>query len=187
MNGIKKFFEDLRTVDEPVNEGREVADAALSNGGAEDIITALKEAYAEEVEAYYQYNIVKNFIRGNERSALEDVIGDNASDELDDHSQLLLSRIDELGGNIDTIDDFNELSVIITPGHEFIVPKRPYKVASIIKDNIRGEKNAIATYKALAELALGYKDYKTYDMAKDILGDEEAHLNALENLLCDVL
>ena len=52
MNGIQKFFEDLKTVDEPVNEGREVADAALSNGGAEDIITALKEAYAEEVEAW---------------------------------------------------------------------------------------------------------------------------------------
>ena len=149
----------------------------------ENIIEMLKVLYAEEIQAWYQYYIVSNFMQGQQRKSIEQLFVDTAKDELDDHANKLLKRISELGGNISSISDINLLSNIANC--EYKIPQEPYNTIKLLEDNIEGEICAIKHYIELADITKD-KDYTTYCMAIEILGDEEEHLRSLQDFYVDI-
>lgn len=149
----------------------------------EKIIEMLKVLYAEEINAWYQYYIVSNFMQGQERKSIEELFIDTAKDELDDHANKLLKRISELGGNLSYISDINSLGQI--SNCEYKIPQEPYNTIKLLEDNIESEICAIKHYMELADITKD-KDYTTYCMAIEILGDEEEHLRSLQDFYVDI-
>lgn len=147
------------------------------------VIEKLKVLYAEEIHAWYQYYIVSNFMQGNERKSIESLFIDTAKDELDDHAAKLLKRISELGGNLSFISDINSLGQI--SNCEYKIPQEPYNTIKLLQDNIESEICAIKHYIELADMTKD-KDYTTYCIAIEILGDEEEHLRSLQDFYVDI-
>ena len=147
------------------------------------IIDMLKTLYAEEILAWYQYYIVSKFMQGHERPSIAKFFDDTAKDELDDHANKLLKRISELGGDIVTICDINNLKTISKA--EYKMPVQPYTTIKLLEDNIESEITAIQHYMVLADLTRD-RDYTTYCLALDILADEEEHLRELQDFYVDI-
>ena len=148
-----------------------------------EIVEMLKILYAEEIMAWYQYYIVSKFMQGQERSNIEKVFEETAKDELDDHANKILKRIAELGGDIITICDINNLKTI--SNCEYKMPIQPYNTIKLLQDNIESEICAIQHYMTLADMTKD-RDYTTYCMALDILADEEEHLRELQDFYIDI-
>ena len=111
------------------------------------LIKLLKDAFCEEMNAWYQYLIVIPFIHGIERSAIQKRLKEIAKDEYEDHALWLLERISMLGGTPSWIlspQDWNKIA-----SHKYIMPSMEMSVNSIIEQNIKAERNAIDTYVAL--------------------------------------
>lgn len=160
-------------------------DIILEDGGAAHVASQididllrqkLESAICEEYLAWYQYHIVSKFLRGNERSEIADAFDDNGKDELEDHSDKLLERLNQLGFYPDAINDPANWNVIAT--HKYIIPDNSYTVKTAIEQNIQAERNAIETYKDL-EMFTRDKDIVTNHIIKSILEDEESHLQKL--------
>lgn len=149
----------------------------------ENVIEMLKTLYAEEIQAWYQYYIVSNFMQGQERKSIEQLFIDTAKDELDDHANKLLKRISELGGDISSISDISTLTTIASC--EYKTPSAPYNTVKLLEDNIEAEICAIEHYIKLADVTRD-KDYTTYCMAIEILADEEEHLRSLQDFYVDI-
>lgn len=147
------------------------------------IIETLKNLYAEEITAWYQYYIVTKFMTGHERPSIAKEFETIAKDELNDHANKLLKRISELGGDITTISDINNLKTISKC--EYKIPVQPYSTIKLLEDNIESEICAIKHYRELADMTMG-EDYTTYCMAMDILADEEEHLRELQDFYVDI-
>ena len=64
------------------------------------IVTTLKSLYAEELFAFYNYFVVKEFLIGHEHPSLQKKFEELAEDELNDHATKLLKRINELNDDI---------------------------------------------------------------------------------------
>lgn len=149
----------------------------------ENIVNKLKQLYAEEIQAWYQYYIVSKFMQGQERKSIENFFDETGHDELDDHANKLLKRISELGGDISSIDNINNLRSL---AHcDYITPNYPYITIKLLEDNIKSEICAIQHYIELADITKD-KDYTTYNIAMDILADEEEHLRGLQDFYTDI-
>ena len=148
-----------------------------------DIICILEQLYAEEILAWYQYYIPINFMYGPDRNAIVEEFKKHADDELNDHANKLLKRIAELGGNAQKLMSFDLKNIAAC---EYIAPQPPYNVVDLLKTNIESEKCAINHYIALCDVVKD-KDYTTYEMAIDILADEEEHLNDLKDFYYDIM
>jgi len=151
----------------------------LDNKNTNEVIRLLKVAFCEEMIAWYQYIVIAPFISGSNRKDVEDFYKDAGKDEYEDHGLQILDRLNILGADITDIstpESWNEIA-----DHKFVVPV----VDSIesIKQNIEAEKGAIETYNKLVQASLNANDYVTHQLAKHILGDEQEHLQDLEELL----
>lgn len=146
------------------------------------IITMLKKALASEFIAWYQYYIVKDFLVGEQRANVAELFKKNADDELDDHAEKLLNRLNELGSDISKVDVFTTLDRV-SPC-PYIAPEFPYNVIKLVKDNMESEECAIKMYKEIVEFTRE-KDPVTYTLVKDILVDEEQHLADLTDFYND--
>ena len=149
----------------------------------DSIIEKLKILFAEEFLAWYQYYIVSKFMSGHERPSIEKTFEEFADDELNDHGNKLLKRISELGGDISNISNPNNLMNIAKC--EYIAPCKPYNTLNLLEDNIKAEECAIKHYMELADLTKDC-DYTTYNMAMEILADEEDHYRELQDYYVDI-
>lgn len=147
------------------------------------VLGKLAIALAEELQAWYQYWIVAKFMVGSQRQNIELLFDKNADDELNDHANKIRERINELGGNVDLVNNPNSWAVIA--GCKYLAPNQPYDVRALLEQNIKSEECAIKTYTELCNITRD-KDLVTYKMSRDILADEEEHLTALREFVDDL-
>lgn len=151
------------------------------------LIGKLTNALAEEIYAWYGYFIVCPFLSGNtQRKDIQKFYTDAANDELNDHAHWLIERINQLGGSTSAIASPENL-VIAQHKYEVPVFSRDGKIdiISSLKLNIKNERNAIETYKDLVEYTSSI-DPASNSKLKEILMDEEEHLNELQEFLDDM-
>lgn len=150
------------------------------------IVEALKNALREELNAWYGYVIVKEFLVGPERVNIQKFYEDTAKDELEDHAYWIMERISQLGGEISDIS--------MSPcnwqdaDHEYLQPmwiSGGVPVRESLITNIKNEEGAIDTYKKLVFVTEDI-DPITNCKAKEILADETEHLQELKDFLNDI-
>lgn len=155
------------------------------------IIDLLKNALREELNAWYGYTIVREHLVGEMHPNIIKTYDELAEDELKDHGYWLMKRINELGG---TIED-----ITMSPNtwdesvHKYRSPQwtSSSNGSSIIptleslKTNIENEKDAISTYNKIINVTEGI-DWTTNSKCKEILADEEEHLQMLQDFVDDI-
>lgn len=145
------------------------------------IISKLKNAFKEEINAFYGYFIVCNFAFGTNRPSIVNRFKDNGFDELMHHADWILKRINELGGDITGIES---PACTSSANHPFAVPLT-MNVRDLININISAEKDAIETYQELVDITNNV-DPASNSKLKEILADEEEHLTELKDFLKDL-
>ena len=162
------------------------ADEYLDNDIRLVIIDKLKNALKEELNAWYGYIIIKDFLVGPYRSEITKLYEETAKDELEDHGYWLIKRINELGG---TLDDLSMTPASwVNSTHPYVAPKWKGDIVPIkesLELNIQNELGAIESYKEIIELTKDV-DYTTHSKCKQILADEEEHLQLLKEFLDDI-
>lgn len=154
--------------------------------GLQQIVFLLKNAFAEEMTAYYQYLILEYFATNlNEDKEFvkifNSVISDfreNAKEELEDHAFWILGRLKELGADCSAIDNPSLIDNLAK--HKYITPTETNNILTCIDQVAEAERGAIETYTELVEFSKG-KDDITHKKMKEILKDEEKHLKEMED------
>ena len=176
-------------------------DCWLDGDSKQLIVDKLKNALKEELNAWYGYIIVKDFLVGSHRPEICKLYEDTAKDELEDHAYWLMKRVNELGG---TIEDITATPASwLTAKHTYLSPKWSAKysrqdilpgdespvidIMDSLLQNVENEMGAIETYRDLIEIAKDCKDYTTEKKCKEILADEEEHLQLLQDFLDDIV
>lgn len=147
----------------------------------DDLIYELNSLLAEEFQAWYQYYITYQFLVGNERTSVAEFFEETADDELNDHANSLIKRINELGSECllltpDTWKEYSEAKFLTSD----------LSVGSQLEINKTAEESAIEHYQRVIELAESLKDYTTRDILKKILADEEEHLSEINDFINDI-
>ena len=148
-----------------------------------ELVHKLQVAFAEEINAWYQYFVVIPFLHGKERKNIEDFYKTAAEDEYEDHAMWLLNRINELGYTPDEVLDMYNLNKLAA--HKFIKPNKEFDVKESLQQNIEAEKGAIETYIDLVNFTKGI-DPVTHRKMKQILADEQEHLTELNDFFADI-
>ena len=158
----------------------------ISESESSNIIDAMKNALKEELNAWYGYVIVKEWLKGTDRKDIEKFYEDTAKDELEDHGYWLMKRINQLGGTIEDISiSPNSWE---TANHKYIAPtwsKGNIDIKRSLEDNIKNEEGAIETYEELVKLTEDV-DPTSNSKLKEILADEQEHLQELKDFLNDL-
>lgn len=150
------------------------------------IIDAMKNALKEELNAWYGYVIVKEWLKGTDRKDIEKFYEDTAKDELEDHAYWLMKRINQLGGTIEDIS--MSPNSWETANHKYIAPtwsKDNIDIKKSLEDNIANEEGAIETYEELVKMTEEV-DPASNSKLKEILADEQEHLQELKDFLQDI-
>jgi len=155
-------------------------------GDSNPIVVELKNALMEELNAWYGYVIVKEFLVGPERANICEFYEETAKDELEDHGYWLMERISQLGG---TIEDITlSPSTWENAKHKYIAPawkSGGIPVKDSLETNIENEEGAIETYERIVSMTEDV-DPVTNAKAKEILADETEHLQELKDFLNDI-
>lgn len=150
------------------------------------IIDAMKNALKEEFNAWYGYIIVKEWLTGIDRKEIEEFYEETAKDELEDHAYWLMKRINQLGG---TIEDISQSPAVLeTAAHKYIAPvwkNNNIDIKSSLEINIKNEEGAIETYEELVKMTEDV-DPASNSKLKEILADEQEHLQELKDFLQDI-
>jgi ferritin-like protein/nucleoside diphosphate kinase len=145
-----------------------------------DISVMLKGLYADEINAFYQYWIVSEFLTGKERPSIQKKFEEYAMDELTDHAAALLKRMNELNITPDTdLYSMNNIASI-----KYVIPNS-FSTADCLSKNIESEEASIERYKVAIQTTEGL-DPTTNQLLKDILKDEEEHKSELQDFLNDI-
>lgn len=144
------------------------------------IILKLKNAFREEMLAYYQYLILEHFVESSDFEAIKKKVvkdfKENAKEELEDHALWILGRLKELGADFAGIE--NPVNLEAFSDHKYICPKDPDMMICI--DQVaEAEAAAIETYKDLVEYT-EKRDKVTHKKMQSILKDEEKHLKEMD-------
>jgi len=145
----------------------------------DQLLRSLNQAFSDEWLAYYQYWLGAKVVRGPMKDAVAAELLQHATEELS-HADLLANRIIQLGGR--PLNDPKRWFEFTGCGYES--PDDEH-VASILKQNIEGERCAISFYNQLMNETHG-KDMVTYNMALTILEQEVEHEEDLQSLLEDL-
>ncbi len=155
-------------------KGREIVQVDVKT-----LIELLKNAYADEWLAYYQYWVSAQIVKGRRRNEVVSELTEHAGDELR-HAEMLSERIMHLGGTpITNITELNEKA-----NCKYADPANPDSV-EILKQVIDGERCAIDVYNKLLDI-LRHKDPVTYHVILEILEDEIEHEEDFETILEDI-
>ena len=152
----------------------------------QEIIDAMKNALKEELNAWYGYMIVKEWLAGTDRKDIEKFYEDTAKDELEDHGYWLMKRIAQLDGTIEDITV--SPNSWATAKHKYIAPswsKGNIDIKKTLEDNVINEEGAIETYEELVKMTEGI-DPASNSKLKEILADEQEHLQELKDFLNDL-
>jgi bacterioferritin len=155
----------------------------VAKGGIDvkELIKKLNKAYADEWLAYIQYWTGAQVIEGKMRPDIQKEFMEHAGEELA-HAQKLADRIIQLGASpiLDPKDFFKQTNCgYITPSN--------FDSKELLKQNIAGERCAIAVYNDILEFVRKGKDAITFHIIRGILEDEVEHEQDLEDLQTDVL
>lgn len=150
----------------------------------EDIYRNMLSAYSEEINAWYFYIFSKIYLIGKENKQVEELFEETAKDELEDHAYWLLKRFDELGYNVEPINSLANLDSIAL--HKYIKPKfnnnGDIDTLDILEKAKQSELDAINTYENLITLTERIDPVSNLKF-KEILGDEQEHLNKIETVI----
>jgi len=152
----------------------------------DSIINSMKNALKEELLAWYGYIMIRDWLVGENRENIAKFYEETAKDELEDHAYWLMQRISQLGGHIDDIT--SSPSAIIDATHKYIAPMwkgDKIDIVQSLETNIRNEEGAIETYKELIAMT-EQVDPSSNSKLKEILADEETHLQELKDYLDDI-
>ena len=147
------------------------------------IVKELKSLYCEEVNAFYQYWIVKDFLIGRERPSIAKKYEEWAMDELTDHGSKLLKRLSEL--DADMADMLNLYANNEKAEGKYIMPAPSFDTCTSVQQNIEAEQAAINHYSRVIAMTEDI-DPTTNKMLKEILADEEEHKSELKDFLMDI-
>lgn len=159
------------------------SDLMIKNLENKDLVTLLQSALAEEYLQWYQYTVVIPFAVGQDRVNIVETFKEHAKDELEDHAAWLIERINQLDGVPTLVDEPSKWNLCAV--HKYIKPTPPYDVCTLLEQNIQSEKGAIETYTAL-EVVTRDNDVVTNRKVKEILADEQEHLQNLIDLYKDI-
>ena len=144
-----------------------------------ELLSTLNTAFADEWFAYYQYWLGAKLVKGPMKDAVIAELLQHAADELR-HADMVANRIIQLGGT--PVTEPKTWYDVKHCGYE--TPNDPF-VATILEQNVAGERCAIGYYKHVLDLTQG-KDPVTYNMVLQILQDEVAHEEDLQALAEDL-
>ena len=159
------------------------SDLMIKNLENKDLVTLLQSALAEEYLQWYQYTVVIPFAVGQDRVNIVEAFKEHAKDELEDHAAWLIERINQLDGVPTLVDEPSKWNLCAV--HKYIKPTPPYDVCTLLEQNIQSEKGAIETYTTL-EAVTRDNDVVTNRKVKEILADEQEHLQNLIDLYKDI-
>lgn len=159
------------------------SDLMIKNLENKDLVTLLQSALAEEYLQWYQYTVVIPFAVGQDRVNIVEAFKEHAKDELEDHAAWLIERINQLDGVPTLVDEPSKWNLCAV--HKYIKPTPPYDVCTLLEQNIQSEKGAIETYTIL-EAVTRDNDVVTNRKVKEILADEQEHLQNLIDLYKDI-
>lgn len=172
----------MKSLSQTVSEAS-FSDLMIKNLENKDLLTLLQSALAEEYLQWYQYTVVIPFAVGQDRVNIVEAFKEHAKDELEDHAAWLIERINQLDGVPTLVDEPSKWNLCAV--HKYITPKPPYDVCTLLEQNIQSEKGAIETYTAL-EAVTRHNDIVTNKKVKEILADEQEHLQNLIDLHKDI-
>jgi ferritin-like protein len=143
-------------------------------------------ALAEEFLAWYFYIMIGNVLAGKERPAIEKFFAETAEDEYGDHAKWLMKRMKELNIYCNEMNDPASWNTFAA--HKYTAPAYGdvMNTSQALTIAIQMEKDAIETYKAF-ELATRDSDPVSNQKIREILADEEEHLEALNSFSLDML
>ena len=171
----------MKTFTQKINESVGYIEPTIK----ELIISKLCNAYKEEIHSWYYYTTVTEFLCGPSRKDIEEFYEDTAKDEFEDHAKWILKRIAQLGGCPSCVTPIANLTSATHPYINPVVRDGNIMVQSSLENAQTMEMDAIETYKELEEITRNV-DPVTNRRVKAILGDEEEHLQEIEDFLCDV-
>lgn len=148
-----------------------------------NICRELEKASAEELLAFYQYQIVVPYIFGSGSAAVADFFHDTGEDELQDHFMKLINRMGALGYVPRTLMDFAGVQSLA--GCPYSIPGSMSDLQALLEQNIAAEECAIHHYEQILSLCEDV-DAETYSMIEGILSDEREHLAGLQGLLSEI-
>lgn len=145
----------------------------------DELLLLLNKAFCDEWLAHYQYWLGAKLAKGPMKDAIAAELLQHATDEAR-HADMLANRIIQLGGTpILEPRQWYDLSIC---GYDS--PEDPY-VGTLLEQNIKGEQCAIGVYRDLMRKTLT-TDPVTYNLALQILTDEEEHEEDLQSLQEDL-
>jgi ferritin-like protein len=125
---------------------------------------------AAELTTFYYYTILRANLTGFDGEGQKE-IAETARIEDRNHFEVLVPRIDELGGKLpDDIRDSHDCSGC-PPAN---LPPDPNDVHGILKVLVAAERCAVRGYTRICNLTAG-KDHRTYGLARAILNEEVEH------------
>lgn len=153
--------------------------AEIAGEAAPAVVALLRQAFAAEWLAYYQYWLGAKVARGCMRASIADELEAHAAEEFA-HAGQVADRIVDLGG-VPTMSpaDWNAVSPC-----KFACPD-DRSVEALVEQNIEAERCAIDLYKRILD-ATREADEVTYDMAVKILADEQQHETDLRKFRADL-
>lgn len=172
----------MKSLSQTVSEAS-FSDLMIKNLENKDLVTLLQSALAEEYLQWYQYTVVIPFAVGQDRVNIVEAFKEHAKDELEDHAAWLIERINQLDGVPTLVDEPSKWNLCAV--HKYIKPTPPYDVCTLLEQNIQSEKGAIETYTTL-EAVTRHNDIVTNRKVKEILADEQEHLQNLIDLYKDI-
>lgn len=172
----------MKSLSQTVSEAS-YSDLMIKNLENKDLVTLLQSALAEEYLQWYQYTVVIPFAVGQDRVNIVEAFKEHAKDELEDHAAWLIERINQLDGVPTLVDEPSKWNLCAV--HKYIKPTPPYDVCTLLEQNIQSEKGAIETYTTL-EAVTRHNDIVTNRKVKEILADEQEHLQNLIDLYKDI-
>jgi ferritin-like protein len=158
--------------------------AEMGDDVNEQYKTLLLSALSEEFNAWYFYLITKEFVVGDGYKDVRELFEETSKDELEDHAYWLIDRIKQLGYSIEQISHPSSWANLAE--HHYIKPifeeTGTILTKRILEIAIQSELDAIATYTNLIEFVNCIKDFTSQIKLREILADEEEHLNKLRDL-----
>ncbi|MBI2871822.1 MAG: ferritin [Chloroflexi bacterium] len=154
-------------------KGREIVKGDVSR-----LLQDLHGAYALEWVAHYNFMLAAHVAAGINAPVVAGVMRKSSEGELK-HANSIAERIVQLGG--EPIRDMAQLPAR-SGCPPFALPEEGTDLESILKAALELERHAIGFYQALADKTRAV-DIVTHELAEELLADEVAEEEELENLL----
>jgi bacterioferritin len=139
------------------------------------IVELLSAAFCDEWLSHYQYWIGAKVVKGPMKDAAAAEFLQHAADEMR-HADMVADRLLQLGA----FPELEPKNWVGTSNCDYDPPMDHY-VQKVLEQNLKGERCAIQAYSEIAKFTREI-DPVTYNLAVQILQDEVAHEEDLQNL-----